>query len=169
MIGVFLLTRPLRDVTLNPKEIMMDWVISTHTPLAGRDKIDKRQELLTSISTHTPLAGRDIYIVDISYTVFQFLLTRPLRDVTRFTQFKYYIICISTHTPLAGRDIGTPCHTTFLKFLLTRPLRDVTLSALNTTPKLAISTHTPLAGRDFLHVLSQFLFFDFYSHAPCGT
>ena len=57
--------------------------ISTHTPLAGRDffhlMIVRRE---TPISTHTPLAGRDVSGL-VSFSVHgQFLLTRPLRDVT---------------------------------------------------------------------------------------
>ena len=56
-------------------------MISTHTPLAGRDQW--RNLALTScrISTHTPLAGRDG------------LFPTDSNDKT-----------ISTHTPLAGRD-----------------------------------------------------------------
>ena len=33
--------------------------ISTHTPLAGRDKVSYHSGLTGGISTHTPLAGRD--------------------------------------------------------------------------------------------------------------
>ena len=33
----FLLTRPLRDVTLALSVLLVDLQISTHTPLAGRD------------------------------------------------------------------------------------------------------------------------------------
>ena len=55
----FLLTRPLRDVTARtilPDVILM---ISTHTPLAGRDPISQQAAADANISTHTPLAGRD--------------------------------------------------------------------------------------------------------------
>ena len=34
-------------------------MISTHTPLAGRDKAEGNPMQLPLISTHTPLAGRD--------------------------------------------------------------------------------------------------------------
>ena len=55
----FLLTRPLRDVTQFHLDPVLCFLISTHTPLAGRDWAGN--EFLTSkkISTHTPLAGRD--------------------------------------------------------------------------------------------------------------
>ena len=79
---IFLLTRPLRDVTVSPSSCAIRLIISTHTPLAGRD--------LTRGSTHT-IAGR-------------FLLTRPLRDVTIIDVPARKASSISTHTPLAGRD-----------------------------------------------------------------
>ena len=56
-------------------------IISTHTPLAGRDFRLFRVSVLYRISTHTPLAGRDSARIRI-LTQNLFLLTRPLRDVT---------------------------------------------------------------------------------------
>ena len=56
--------------------------ISTHTPLAGRDpKATEKHYGYVLISTHTPLAGRDpqFWCLEVSA---EFLLTRPLRDVT---------------------------------------------------------------------------------------
>ena len=58
----------------------------------------------------------------------QFLLTRPLRDVTVFFQ------------PSEKRN----------QFLLTRPLRDVTYGTFDWKTWTMISTHTPLAGRDMI-------------------
>ena len=55
----FLLTRPLRDVTDSPNTSHTQKPISTHTPLAGRDLIIHSGRRLFYISTHTPLAGRD--------------------------------------------------------------------------------------------------------------
>ena len=59
---------------------------------------------MQGISTHTPLAGRDKTDLNGLSMKMLFLLTRPLRDVTGedgiFTETYY----ISTHTPLAGRD-----------------------------------------------------------------
>ncbi len=126
--------------------------------------------LLEVISTHTPLAGRDHTTAPgITYPE-KFLLTRPLRDVTKPLKNPYGINPISTHTPLAGRDwmipaeqfeiehfySHAPCGTWHICpdnsntsgiFLLTRPLRDVTSSS----------------------VISHSFTVDFYSHAPCGT
>ena len=59
-ISAFLLTRPLRDVTeITGMKIGYD-AISTHTPLAGRDHLSSPfPSGFWPISTHTPLAGRD--------------------------------------------------------------------------------------------------------------
>ena len=57
---VFLLTRPLRDVTLLFRLFQKTSAISTHTPLAGRDIIIRPAVDIFLISTHTPLAGRDV-------------------------------------------------------------------------------------------------------------
>ena len=56
------------------------------------------------ISTHTPLAGRDVWVLTINPPASGFLLTRPLRDVTAGTPTAVTQFSISTHTPLAGRD-----------------------------------------------------------------
>ena len=56
-------------------------LISTHTPLAGRDTAWPEPNGAGKISTHTPLAGRDL-----KHRIF------------------YVRNAISTHTPLAGRD-----------------------------------------------------------------
>ena len=103
------------------------YTISTHTPLTGRDE------------TGTDTAWKPLYFYshapygtwqDDSRTVqiyAEFLLTRPLRDVTIVLLGMLIFNAISTHTPLTGRD-GILCRTLFTisQFLLTRPLRDVT-------------------------------------------
>ena len=57
--GGFLLTRPLRDVTYLLGKIILVVLISTHTPLTGRDGDYFRNVIFCEISTHTPLTGRD--------------------------------------------------------------------------------------------------------------
>ena len=59
LLAQFLLTRPLRDVTLPFIVFQWDTMISTHTPLAGRDAEELVKAIIKTISTHTPLAGRD--------------------------------------------------------------------------------------------------------------
>ena len=80
---VFQPTRPLRGATLYKFIDAQQDKISTHAPLAGRD----RPELLFTacskwISTHAPLAGRDKRV------------SEPIHNSS-----------ISTHAPLAGRDV----------------------------------------------------------------
>ena len=55
----FLLTRPLRDVTSASFPNATHWMISTHTPLTGRDEKRGGMAAGARISTHTPLTGRD--------------------------------------------------------------------------------------------------------------
>ena len=57
--------------------------ISTHTPLARRDRAEYLRYAVLPISTHTPLAKR---------------------DCRRFMSYNGWLI--STHTPLARRDIS---------------------------------------------------------------
>ena len=56
----FQLTRPLRGATCGAVPCRHAAAISTHTPLAGRDRIYIITQIWQFvISTHTPLAGRD--------------------------------------------------------------------------------------------------------------
>ena len=64
----------------------------------------ERLEQDDMISTHTPLAGRDYSSFKDFYKDYGFLLTRPLRDVTERGDDYDNAAVISTHTPLAGRD-----------------------------------------------------------------
>ena len=151
-------------------------MISTHTPLAGRDHHSRHivgdvAFLLTRPlrgATFSPFRRRIAYV---------FLLTRPLRGATvapwelpdARTDFYSHAPCgarpiarpppdtskhISTHTPLAGRDYGHVRNVSMkYPFLLTRPLRGATFSSKISPVSSSISTHTPLAGRDFFRVV----------------
>ena len=79
-------------------------MISTHTPLAGRDSYVDNVLTMYTISTHTPLAGRDPIPIMEPFMIPSFLLTRPSRDVT----------------------VNTVESSLSAIFLLTRPSRDVT-------------------------------------------
>ena len=122
--------------------------ISTHAPLAGRDKRISEPIHNSSISTHAPLAGRDTRHIQRLARAFYFnprapcgarplrtykyrgrqgfQPTRPLRGATRFA-------CL---------PFGTA------KFQPTRPLRGATESPTCKPEGSLISTHAPLAGRD---------------------
>ena len=83
-------------------------VISTHAPLAGRDKIVPCVTSPQEISTHAPLAGRDWETCAYTARYIIFQPTRPLRGATRNNKRVLQIlIAISTHAPLAGRDQNT--------------------------------------------------------------
>ena len=124
--------------------------ISTHTPLAGRDKRFVAMQRLPYISTHTPLAGRDTLQNMNKYRGALFLLTRPLRDVTNNICTLFKLCVISTHTPLAGRDIQqNPIDHQVLILISTHtPLAGRDDRWRLDDCKTQISTHTPLAGRD---------------------
>ena len=124
---IFLLTRPSRGATTGLPGKALQWGISTHTPLAGRDSVRVDvQRLCEDFYSHAPRGARRILVVHPVVWIF-----------------------ISTHTPLAGRD-GTGADTLLfsLRFLLTRPSRGATSFSLRPVASSLISTHTPLAGRD---------------------
>ena len=166
-------------------------LISTHTPLAGRDQDRKCFGRDTDdFYSHAPCGARQTGESGRSSWSL-FLLTRPLRGATGHVVTPPRYFDISTHTPLAGRDVCFRVRSGSAEFLLTRPLRGATETAeirkfagyfyshapcgarQNGNTKmagdLAISTHTPLAGRDGFGFGNQAAVEDFYSHAPCGA
>ena len=143
----FLLTRPLRDVTISEIEAYNNNCISTHTPLTGRDIISLRHYLKRVISTHTPLTGRD-KMLRLLCRICLFLLTRPLRDVTNLSGSSDRWRWISTHTPLTGRDID-PIELPYSAYISTHtPLTGRDMLGFCCWMQCGISTHTPLTGRD---------------------
>ena len=79
---IFQPTRPLRGATVQTLLVAGSGLISTHAPLAGRDKIRICSRLLS----------------------FKFQPTRPLRGATDDLLADAVPNEISTHAPLAGRD-----------------------------------------------------------------
>ena len=75
-------TRPLRGATSGSSAIPPPSPISTHAPLAGRDRSRERRLVGHGISTHAPLAGRDSLACFTSGRSFTFQPTRPLRGAT---------------------------------------------------------------------------------------
>ena len=122
------------------------------------------------ISTHTPLTGRDVMLPSSISSLFPFLLTRPLRDVTYRLVYPHQSTKQFLLTrPLRDVTLLSPSLQSLLPFLLTRPLRDVTYDKVQQILNEAISTHTPLTGRDDNLTGSGNGDDDFYSHAPYGT
>ena len=105
MLQGFLLTRPLRDVTGQNSFLLLHPLLSTHTPLAGRDLRKVHGEWLTWIFLLTrPLRDVTFFFSFLINRLKSFLLTRPLRDVTTSAIYTWSAVGLSTHTPLAGRD-----------------------------------------------------------------
>ena len=150
----FLLTRPLRDVTTLKLFILIGTGISTHTPLAGRDlKTETGKKNYMRFLLTRPL--RDVTgsgCIRICSRIF--LLTRPLRDVTSRSEDDGKSGEFLLTRPL--RDVTNALQKVLpaLKFLLTRPLRDVTIYRIPCAGNIRISTHTPLAGRDYSRISS---------------
>ena len=62
-IRVFLLTRPLRDVTNCSIDVVLHFRFLLTRPLRDVTHLIDSHSVLTAISTHTPLAGRDDIIM----------------------------------------------------------------------------------------------------------
>ena len=101
---LFLLTRPLRDVTCQMEKAAVTDLISTHTPLAGRDSVIWIVRMYHIISTHTPLAGRDTAEDILKSSPNNFYSHAPCGTWRSIDVMDRYGFTISTHTPLAGRD-----------------------------------------------------------------
>ena len=127
-------------------EPLGDFAISTHAPLAGRDRLFRQPPAAHRISTHAPLAGRDVLrLLALRAEVISTHAPLAGRDLV-VEHFKP-LADISTHAPLAGRDVlHHLCHLVF-----------------------DISTHAPLAGRDITNLCRTLLRMDFNPRAPCGA
>ena len=100
----FLLTRPSRGATSNRRQRRRDHLISTHTPLAGRDIRNTISVLpVQHFYSHAPRGARLHLLTCVSICLI-FLLTRPSRGATKAVYTVSRVSHISTHTPLAGRD-----------------------------------------------------------------
>ena len=78
--------------------------ISTHAPLAGRDRYRAGYQQEPHISTHAPLAGRDRELNKLSRAVIDFNPRAPCGARQSQSPSLTSVKRISTHAPLAGRD-----------------------------------------------------------------
>ena len=167
----FLLTRPSRGAThlVTPFRQSLNHFYS-HAPRGARPAHLSGGLTPHEISTHTPLAGRDRPTSAAGYHPTKFLLTRPSRGATDFDTVLLYRNQFLLTRPSRGATSVLVFFSSFKKFLLTRPSRGATsiiryISTraifLLTRPSrgatyyitknyqtVKISTHTPLAGRD---------------------
>ena len=76
----------------------------SHAPCGARQICESGYIMRPLISTHTPLAGRDSPDFDIKETYWDFYSHAPRGARHDDTTVSMLLDCISTHTPLAGRD-----------------------------------------------------------------
>ena len=193
--GAFQSTRPMRGATSDhPWRNLWAWVFQPTRPLRGATRTPIKLRDCFLISTHAPLAGRDRSSIKVTINKRDFNPRAPCgarpRHIQRFARAFYFNprapcgarqlfggrdrshLRISTHAPLAGRDNRTPwTASAALIFQPTRPLRGATASrplprrprqyfnprapcgarpggTSRPTGRRRISTHAPLAGRD---------------------
>ena len=168
-------------------------LISTHAPLAGRDRNDRESSGGGyGISTHAPLAGRDFSSLRHHLSRHHFnprapCGARPSSSLvaTNDSNFNPRAPCgarrklnqktkeknqFQPTRPLRGATSKPSTRSrTGLIFQPTRPLRGATELGVITPPKTQISTHAPLAGRDphIAEVGHSDMYFN--PRAPCGA
>ena len=189
MSWTFLLTRLLRGATYTLTSSAEDHAISTHTPLARRDRKDDDDAQEGDISTHTPLARRDLSLMCTSPLCSNFYSHAPCGARLSFplhtscpSDFYSHAPCGARHSngmnmlEIANFYSHAPCGARPMyvlepdfryQFLLTRPMRGATVIFLPFPPSGRISTHTPLARRDENRGTESLLDQNFYSHASC--
>ena len=189
--SAFLLTRPSRGATRKGyRDFDLD-LISTHTPLAGRDPplltismalmyfyshaprgarpvLDMRGREMIHFYSHAPRGAR-LEGVGLWTIILLFLLTRPSRGATFSPRSCFSSGEFLLTRPSRGATIFP--HEGLIQDIISThtPLagRDVVRSTSKSSSK--ISTHTPLAGRDSSIVRDACSVCDFYSHAPRGA
>ena len=148
----FLLTRPSRGATRrNDQPAKVAVYFYSHAPRGARLFGQEVYCLGAEISTHTPLAGRDRNSWVECCWCCKFLLTRPSRGATHVLVKTVKLNTISTHTPLAGRDPLTVYVAVAADNFYSHAPRGARLNDDKSQQRIyKISTHTPLAGRDLI-------------------
>ena len=131
------------------RDLMIESIISIHSPLAGRD-CPRIEEVpcWICISIHSPLAGRDADAGNFIRVKF-ISIHSPLAGRDELNAVQAGLSIISIHSPLAGRDNRHWLrHRAILYFnpLAPRGARPINRSGGTSDP--LISIHSPLAGRD---------------------
>ena len=187
----FLLTRPSRGATDYSLDAIMASLISTHTPLAGRDKRrNHNKRLMNNFYSHAPRGARPRVTLNFfSYSNFYSHAPRGARPgvVGAFNRaYDFYSHAprgarhtmieslrltdnFYSHAPRGARRLPTKIRMPPSQISTHTPLagRDSSLPFLRR--EISISTHTPLAGRDILRFCHCPLLHYFYSHAPRGA
>ena len=190
--STFLLTHPVWDVTYEIYWYRNDWLyFYSHIPCGMWHCIwiIFIQHSIQFLLTH-PVWDVTTHRID-SFQLDKFLLTHPVWDVTEFPlTFPASILNFYSHIPCGMWHYPSHLQFQFFLFLLTHPVWDVTVYALTLLrlltisthtsrvgcdivpiwqpPNLKISTHTSRVGCDYIGLLNGFMFYNFYSHIPCG-
>ena len=137
-------TRPLRGATGYIKPLARCFCISTHAPLAGRDRCGRRHtDRRGDFNPRAPCGARPVRRGRTPPRQY-FNPRAPCGARPVGVVGVHRSVSISTHAPLAGRD----------------QLRELCGDLL------LISTHAPLAGRDILRVVAWMYLFKFQPTRP---
>ena len=138
-------TRPLRGATSKAIGSKRTIKISTHAPLAGRDRRSTARKASTAnFNPRAPCGAR---------------LPRFTRAARRVTYFNPRAPCGARRASRTAAD-GLP------EFQPTRPLRGATIDRRRTPHAYDISTHAPLAGRDDHRKVACGALYGISTHAP---
>ena len=140
------------------------YVISIHSPLAGRDNNRSLLSYDIGISIHSPLAGRDLALTEGMRREHAISIHSPLAgrdceiDITINIKSQF-----QSTRPSRGETLEVPVLALAQVFQSTRPSRGETVVPEMLLSLLIISIHSPLAGRDpdrDQHTVQQSLYFN---------
>ena len=121
------------------------------------------------ISTHAPLAGRDRPAFSVETAGKYFNPRAPCGARRRGLLISLLSYQISTHAPLAGRDGGRSAGACAVVISTHAPLAGRDAHRPRGDRRSEISTHAPLAGRDPTISATASSSSDFNPRAPCGA
>ena len=191
--GAFQPTRPLRGATRWSTAPKAKALFQPTRPLRGATAAAERGRLPLQISTHAPLAGRDREALDGVLPPVRFQPTRPLRGATPpIVTVSWWSIFQPTR-PLRGATTASAPRAPICRNFNPRapcgarrfvpsssPLQSTHFNprapcgarlhlAVARLVVVVISTHAPLAGRDYCKPAFPAYRTDFNPRAPCGA
>ena len=167
---VFQPTRPLRGATRTPIKLRDCFLISTHAPLAGRDRssikvtINKRD-----FNPRAPCGARPIR-KGIEEESLSFQPTRPLRGATPSHSLSLlHCYDFNPRAPCGARLLIYTKSQQMQKFQPTRPLRGATPKDHEEQNQRAFQPTRPLRGATVQHTYLINENKNFNPRAPCGA
>ena len=164
-------TRPLRGATLKPPRSSCPTAayFNPRAPCGARPPSFQSLIALRLISTHAPLAGRDRSNSRGILGNHYFNPRAPCGARLWVLEGDLMKIPISTHAPLAGRDKPQQAHEQIKEISTHAPLAGRDRGVFLLLHAVIISTHAPLAGRDRLCRRPILCRPHFNPRAPCGA